>query len=426
MRLRDGRCGTSEGSSVWVLVDAVAMPTAPTPLPDELSSAVFSTQEARRAGVARGRSLLTISRPCHVDSGCAAIESCPNGRSSPRSVAVTPRCSRWGSPLRGSSASPCRASSRRRWCDTEQKHRDRGRSSHGSGRGGIDLRIHLGTGQSRRRDTALLRWSLRAADILDQDLVAACRARPRCAVPDRTFLDLGNVLARDARRRRRSPGATAPPVRGPGHSVRHDRRAHRGRHRPSWSRGPSPQGGGRPGAVGGAIRRPRPHCDWRWSAPVCPHRWPTSVSSRCSPRGPSWTSENLTCTGRSGAWRSSTRGRRTWTGIRCPRTSPAGSDDGTPAGSRCAPPSRTFPTAAGLLSRGCAEPWSRRGGDPDERGSGAVLRRTPCRSQYRAPRSARFRCGEGCRPQQSVGASAARRPRSGPADPRSGDRSASW
>ncbi|WP_394214298.1 hypothetical protein [Brachybacterium vulturis] len=33
----------------------------------------------------------------------------------------------------------------------EQKRRGTGRSAHGPGRGGVDLRIHLGTGQSRRR-----------------------------------------------------------------------------------------------------------------------------------------------------------------------------------------------------------------------------------------------------------------------------------
>lgn len=176
------------------------MPTAPTPLPDELSSAVFSTQEARRAGVARGRlrahDLTSLSRGLWVRGDRVLSEReivAALCRRDPAVFAMGLTAARLlGFPVPGVFAQEVVAA-------PEQKHRARGRSSHGSGRGGIDLRIHLGTGRSRRRDTALLRWSLRAADILDQDLVSLQGAPTvRTTSRIRTFLDLGNVLARDA------------------------------------------------------------------------------------------------------------------------------------------------------------------------------------------------------------------------------------
>jgi hypothetical protein len=196
------------------------MPIAPSPLPDDLSFAVFSTQEAHRVGVTRGRlrasDLTPLSRGLWSRDGRVVTEREIVGalcRRDPAVFAMGLTAGRLlGFPLPGIFEEQVIAAPRQ----SRPSGRRRTRSS---GRRDVDRRIHLGTTKSRRRETALVRWSVvtpgaatagspapelrtegaLAREVLTPELVTLPEAPAvRSTSRIRTFLDLGNILALDA------------------------------------------------------------------------------------------------------------------------------------------------------------------------------------------------------------------------------------
>ena len=177
------------------------MPLVPRPLPPELDHAVFTTTEARRAGVPttrlRANDLRSLGSELWARKGRTVTEReivAALCRRDDDVFAVGLTAARlWGLPLPGDLGKQVvSAPGHARRVNGRTVHRPRGKS--------VDTRIHLGTSGTRRRETALVRWSRRTltSDVLSgppQGLVGppAVRLAPRI----RTLLDLAGLLRHD-------------------------------------------------------------------------------------------------------------------------------------------------------------------------------------------------------------------------------------
>lgn len=185
----------------WILPsdDPVGMSHAPSPLPEALDHAVFTTQEALAAGVSRSRlrrdDLRTLAPGLWARNGRSVTEReivAALCRRDPGAFAAGLTAARlWGFPLPGVFAEQV----------TEAPKQSRvvdGRVSHRPGRNSVDGRIHMARHGARPRETALLRWSrLTCLVVLLEDRrgkLPTVRLTSRM----RTFLDLGAQIRVDA------------------------------------------------------------------------------------------------------------------------------------------------------------------------------------------------------------------------------------
>lgn len=202
-RRRLGRKGSSPADLRYVhnpasraqVFDAVGMPSRPRPLPPDLPFAAFTTEEATGLDVSSAR--LRASDLRSVARGLWARRDLPLTeldivaaycRQDPAVFAAGLTAARlWKFPLPGALSEgvvePVRPTGQR---SGRSVFRPRGNS--------VDTRIHLATAGVRRRETALLRWSLLPAEptLLGSDSGVRITSRIR------TYLDLGSTLRQEA------------------------------------------------------------------------------------------------------------------------------------------------------------------------------------------------------------------------------------
>lgn len=175
--------------------DAVGMPSRPRPLPRDLPFAAFTTEEAAGLDVSSARlrasDLRSVARALWARRDLPLTELdivAAYCRRDPTVFAAGLTAARlWKFPLPGSLGEevvePVRPTGRR---SGRSVYRPRGNA--------VDTRIHLATAGVRRRETALLRWSLLPLEPILLDSDSGVRITSRI----RTYLDLGNTLRQDA------------------------------------------------------------------------------------------------------------------------------------------------------------------------------------------------------------------------------------
>lgn len=171
------------------------MPGRPRPLPDALPFPVFTTVEARRAGVPASR--LRAADLRSVDRGLWARISHPVTEAD--IVAALCRCDSdvfatgltaarlWKIPLPGALDDEAVPSPR-------PPRIERGRLTYRPGGRSVDTRIHLASPNAFRQGTALIRWSQLDVDPVTLGTMPAVRLTSRA----RTLLDLAGLLQPEA------------------------------------------------------------------------------------------------------------------------------------------------------------------------------------------------------------------------------------
>ncbi|WP_193106852.1 hypothetical protein [Brachybacterium sp. FME24] len=170
------------------------MPGRPNPLPAALAFAVFTTDEARRAGVTRVRlrasDLRSMGRGLWARTDRTLTEReivSAYCRRDPAVFAVGLTAARlWKFPLPGAFGDEVIAAQ-------GHTHRVNDRAVHRPRGDSVDNRVHLGTRSARRRESALVRWSA-----LDLEPVSLDGSPPvLLTTRSRTLLDLSALLMPD-------------------------------------------------------------------------------------------------------------------------------------------------------------------------------------------------------------------------------------
>lgn len=183
------------GSSAAPVSEAGGMPGRPRPLPPSLPYPVFTTTEARRAGVSASRLRATDLRSldrglwARVDAQVteADIVAALCRRDGDVFAAGLTAARLWGLPLPGTLADEVvRAPLPARRLGGKSVYRPRGRA--------VDTRVHLAAAVVPRRETALVRWSHLDAVPVALEKMPSVLATTRV----RTLLDLSSLLRPDA------------------------------------------------------------------------------------------------------------------------------------------------------------------------------------------------------------------------------------